>query len=116
MIKKSDFKIVDQLGQTPYKISIMSLLLSSEAHCTTLLKVLNTANLMQHITVDQFDDVVANITSIRYLRFNEAKLPPEGNGHNKEFHISVMCVDTLLSRVLVDTDSLLNVMSKATLS
>ena len=32
IIKKSDYKIVDQLNQTPSKISILSLLLCSEAH------------------------------------------------------------------------------------
>lgn len=116
MIKKRDFKIVDQLGQTPSNISIFSLLLSSEAHQKALLKVLNTAHVMQDITVDQFDDVVANIIASRYLGFNEVELPPEANGHNKALHISVMCVDTLLSRVLVDIDSSLNVMPKGTLS
>lgn len=64
-IKKSDFKIVDQLGQTPSKISILSLLLSSEAHSKALLKILNIAPMIQDITVDQFDDVVANITASR---------------------------------------------------
>lgn len=92
MIKKSDFKIVDQLGKTPSKISILSLLLSFEAHCTTLLNILNTAHVMQDITVDQFDDVVVNITTIKYFGFNEAELPLEGNGHNKALHIWVMCV------------------------
>lgn len=32
LIKKSDFEIVDQLGQTPSKISIMSMMLSYEDH------------------------------------------------------------------------------------
>lgn len=32
VIKISDFKIIDQMGQTPSKISILSLLLTSEAH------------------------------------------------------------------------------------
>ena len=32
IIRKSDYKIVEQLGQTPSKISMMSLLLYSEAH------------------------------------------------------------------------------------
>lgn len=72
LIKKSDFKIVDQLGQTPSNISILSLLLTLEAHRKALLKVLNTAHVMQDIIVDQFDDVVANITASRYLGFNEA--------------------------------------------
>lgn len=69
---------------------------------------------MQNITVDQFGDVVANIIANRYLGFNEAELPHEVNGHNKALHISVMYVDTLLSRVLVDTGSSLNMMLKAT--
>ncbi|XP_050909780.1 uncharacterized protein LOC127123622 [Lathyrus oleraceus] len=116
LIKKSDFKIVDQLNQTPPKISILSLLLSSEAQHKALVKVLNTAHMLQDITVNQFDNVVANITASRYLRFNETKLPPEGNAHNKALHISVMCTNSLLSRVLVDTSSSLNVLPKATLS
>jgi hypothetical protein len=43
IIKKSDYKVVDQLIQTPSKISILSLLLCSEAHREELLKVLNVA-------------------------------------------------------------------------
>ncbi|XP_050919835.1 uncharacterized protein LOC127137414 [Lathyrus oleraceus] len=116
LIKKSDFKIVEQLNQTPSKISILSLLLSSEDHHKALLKVLNTAHVMQDITVDQFDDVVANIAASRYLGFNEAELPPKGKAHNKALHISVTCTDSLLSRVLVDTGSSINVLPKYTLS
>ncbi|XP_050909727.1 uncharacterized protein LOC127123560 [Lathyrus oleraceus] len=116
LFRKSDFKIVEQLNQTPSKISIFSLLLSSEAHRKALLKVLNATHVMQDITVDQFDDVVANITASRYLGFNEAELPPEGKAHNKALHISVTCTDSLLSRVLVDTGSSLNVLPKSTLS
>ncbi|XP_050919706.1 uncharacterized protein LOC127137279 [Lathyrus oleraceus] len=70
----------------------------------------------QDITVDQFDDVVANIITNRYLGFNEAELPPEGNTDNKALHISVMCTNSLLSRVLVDTGSSLNIIPKTTLS
>ncbi|XP_050916633.1 uncharacterized protein LOC127131762 [Lathyrus oleraceus] len=91
-------------------------MLSSEAHRKALLKVLNTAYVMQDITVDQFDDMVANITASRYLGFNKAELPHKGNAHNKALHISVMCTNSLLSRVLVDTGSSLNVLLKATLS
>ncbi|XP_050915167.1 uncharacterized protein LOC127130146 [Lathyrus oleraceus] len=114
LIRKSDFKIVEQLNQTPSKISILSLLLSSEAHRKALLKVLNTAHVMQDITVDQFDDVVANIIANRYLGFNEAELPPEGKARNKALHISVTCTDSLLSRVLIDIGSSLNVLPKST--
>lgn len=115
LIKRSDFMIVDQLGQTPSKISILSLLLSSEAHRKDLLKVLNMARVMQDITVDQFDDVVANIITSTYLGFNEAELTVERHNHNKALHISVTFANTLISRVLVDAGFSLNVLPKSTL-
>lgn len=40
LIKKNEYKIMDQLLQTPSKISILSLLMSSEAHTEALQKVL----------------------------------------------------------------------------
>jgi hypothetical protein len=104
------------LGQTPSKISILSLLLSSKAHREALLKILNDAYVTKDITVEQFDGVVANITTSRYLGFNESELPSEGQDHNKALHISVKCADNILSKVLVDTGSSLNVMPKETLA
>lgn len=63
IIKKSDHKVVDQLNHTPSKISMLSLLLSSEAHMDLLMKVLSASHITKDITVDQFDDVVVNITT-----------------------------------------------------
>lgn len=40
LIKRSDYKVVDKLHQPPSKISILSLLLNSEAHKRALLIVL----------------------------------------------------------------------------
>ncbi|GAU10494.1 hypothetical protein TSUD_421910 [Trifolium subterraneum] len=41
MIKRSEYKIVDQLLQTPSKISILSFLMNSDAHRDALMKVLD---------------------------------------------------------------------------
>ena len=60
--------------------------------------------------------MVANISASRYLGFNKAELTAEGHNHNNALHISVTCADTLISRVLVDTGSSLNVSPKSTLS
>lgn len=61
------------------------------SHRKALLKFLNAAHVMQYITVDQFDDVVANITESRYLGFNKAKLIVEG--HNQSFtHLCCLCI------------------------
>ncbi|XP_050890842.1 uncharacterized protein LOC127096299 [Lathyrus oleraceus] len=116
LIKRSDYKVVDQLHQTPYKISIFSLLLNSQAHREALLKVLAQAHVTQSITVDQFDGVVANITACNALSFNGEELLEDGQNYNRALHISVKCKDDALARVLVDTRSSLNVMPKRTLA
>ena len=43
IIKMSDYKIVDQLLQTPSKISILALLMNSPAHRESLMRVLDHA-------------------------------------------------------------------------
>ncbi|XP_050896739.1 uncharacterized protein LOC127103531 [Lathyrus oleraceus] len=116
LIKRSDYKVVDQLHQTPSKISILSLLLNSQAHREALLKVLAQAHVTQSITVDQFDGVVANIIACNTLSFSGEELPEDGQNHNRALHISVKCKDDPLARVLVDTGSSLNVMPKRTLA
>ena len=64
IIKKSDYNVVEQLGQTPSKISMLALLLCSEAHAKALVKFLKMAHVPQDTSVDQFEDCVASLTEI----------------------------------------------------
>jgi len=114
LIKKSEYKVVDQLMQTPSKISILSLLLNSEAHRDALMKILGQDFVNHDVTIGQFDGIVGNITACNNLSFSDEKLPEEGNNHNWALHISVNCKTDALSNVLVDTGSSLNVMAKTT--
>ncbi|XP_050875855.1 uncharacterized protein LOC127079511 [Lathyrus oleraceus] len=116
MIKKSDYKIVDQLHQTPSKIFIISLLLNSQAHREALLKVLSQDHATQDITVGQFDRVVTNITACNTLGFTNEELPKEGQNHNRALHVSIKCQEDALARVLVDTGSSLDVLPKRALA
>lgn len=84
---------------------MLSLLLSSEAHKDSLMKVLSVAHITKDITVEQFDDVITCVTTGNFLGFNDDEMHAEGKNHNKALHISLRCIDTLLSRVLVDTGS-----------
>ena len=61
--------MVKQLGQTPYKISMLALLLCSEAHAKALVKFLKTAHVPQETSTDQFEDCVANLTADNGLGF-----------------------------------------------
>lgn len=116
IIKKRDYMVVDQLNQTPSKISILSLLTCSKEHRDALVKFLKVAHVPQEIFVCQFEGVVNNIAASTNLGFNNEELPYEGRNHNKDLHISIKFVDTILSRVLVDTDSSLNILPKSSLS
>jgi hypothetical protein len=115
LIKKSDYEVVDQLMQTPSNISMMSLLLNSEAHRGALMKVLEQAYVDRDVTVGQFDEIVGNITACNNLSFSDEELPERGTNHNLALHISVNCKSDTLSNVLVDTGSSLNVMAKSNL-
>jgi hypothetical protein len=116
LIKKSEYNVVDQLLQTPSKISVLSLLLNSEPHREALQKVLDVAYVDHDVTLEQFDSIVANITACNNLSFCDSDLPEEGRDHNLALHISMGCRDDAMSNVLVDTGSSLNVLPKSTLS
>ncbi|GAU51925.1 hypothetical protein TSUD_417080, partial [Trifolium subterraneum] len=80
MIKRSEYKIVDQLLQTPSKISILSLLLNSDAHREALMKVLDQAYVDHDITLGQFDTGsslnVMSKTTLDKLAYRGALLRP----------------------------------------
>jgi hypothetical protein len=115
LIKRSEYKVVDQLLQTPAKISIMSLLTSSDAHRETLMKILDQAYVDFDVTLSQFGSIVGNVTACNNLSFSDEDLPAEGKNHNLALLISVLCKSDSLSNVLIDTGSALNVMPKSTL-
>jgi len=51
-----------------------------------------------------------------YLTFTDEEIPMEGRGHNKALHISVTCMDYVITHLLINNGSSLNMMSKATLN
>ncbi|XP_050919820.1 uncharacterized protein LOC127137396 [Lathyrus oleraceus] len=83
IIKKSEYKLVDHLQQTPSKISILSLLLSSEGHRDALLKILKKAYVPQEITVNQLETVVSSVNASHGLGFTNLDLTIDGRNHNK---------------------------------
>lgn len=116
LIKKSEFNIVEQLLQTPSKISVLSLLMNSEAHREALQNILEQAYIEHDVTVDQFDHIIANITTCNNLSFYDEEPPDEGRNHNLDLHLSINCKEDALSNVLVDTGSSLNVLPKSNLA
>ena len=69
LIKKSEYKVVDQLMQTTSKISILSLLINSDTHKEALMKVLEQALVDHDVTIGQFEGIVGNITCLQQFEF-----------------------------------------------
>ena len=115
IIKKSVYNMVKQLGKTPSKISMLSLLLCSKAHVKALITFLKIVHVPQEASTDQFKDSVASLTADNGLGFSDADLTPKGRKHNEALHVSVECRGTTLAHVLVDTSSSLNVLPKKAL-
>ncbi|XP_050918683.1 uncharacterized protein LOC127136129 [Lathyrus oleraceus] len=83
IIKKTEYKLVDHLQQTPSKILILSLLLSSEGHKDAFLKILKRAYVPQEITVNQLETVVSSVNASHGLGFTDLDLTMDGRNHNK---------------------------------
>ncbi|XP_019416491.1 PREDICTED: uncharacterized protein LOC109327789 [Lupinus angustifolius] len=115
-IKQSEYRVVDQLNKIPARISLLSLLMSSEAHRNVLLKVLNEAHVSHDITTDKLGGIVNKIVAYNYISFRDEEIPIEGLGHVRPLHISVMCNDCVIGKGLLDNGSSLNVMTKRTFS
>ncbi|RDY01267.1 hypothetical protein CR513_15419, partial [Mucuna pruriens] len=110
MICHSEYEMLDQLHKTPARISLLSLLFNSESHRELLLKVLN-----PDITLEKFGGIINNIIASRHLWFLEEEVSTEGRTHNQHLNIMVKYRGYMIAKVLIDNESLLNVMSKATL-
>ncbi|XP_073260913.1 uncharacterized protein [Populus alba] len=83
LIKHSEYCIVDQLKKTPARISLMSLILSSEPHRNALQKVLNEAYVPQDIEQKTMEHLVGRIHASNYLYFTADELSAEGTGHKQ---------------------------------
>jgi len=107
--------VIEELNKTPARISLLGLLMNSEPHRALLVKILNEAYVAQDILVEGFGGIVNNITANNYLTFFDEEITVKGRGHNKALHESVKCMDHIVTKVLIDNDSSLNVMPKTTL-
>ncbi|KAI5390034.1 hypothetical protein KIW84_075384 [Lathyrus oleraceus] len=77
--------------------------------------MLNLAYVPQEISVNQLEGVIANVSTRHGLGFTDLDLTPEGRNHNRALHITMECKGAVLSHVLVDTGSSLNVLPKKVL-
>ncbi|XP_038687516.1 uncharacterized protein LOC119986896 [Tripterygium wilfordii] len=110
IVRQSEYMIVDQLKETPAKISILELIMSSEPPRKVLLRMLNQA----YVSTESFDGIVRNEVAAHLLSFTEEEIPDAGMGHDKALHIYAMCRGFEVASVLIDNGSSLNILHKET--
>ncbi|XP_016676242.1 uncharacterized protein [Gossypium hirsutum] len=115
-LKHSEYSVVEQLRKQPARISVLALLLCSEAHQKALMKVLNETYVTNNISVNKLDRFVSNISADNFIYFNDDEIPPGGMGLAKALHITTRCKGYTVPSVLIDNGSALNVMSLSTLN
>ena len=62
-----------------------------------------------------FEGMVSLVLATNQVSFSDDELPPEGRDHTLLMHIVVKCEDMIVTRVLIDNGSTLNVCLMATL-
>ncbi|KAK8559962.1 hypothetical protein V6N12_012773 [Hibiscus sabdariffa] len=94
---------------------MLSLLLSSEPHRNTLLKLLNQTFVPKEISIDMVDRLVGNIAMDNFISFSDEEIPKGARGSYKALHITTRCKGYTLPGVLIDNGSALNVLPMTTL-
>ncbi|KAK5834914.1 hypothetical protein PVK06_010594 [Gossypium arboreum] len=115
-IKHSEYNMVEQLSKQPARISVLSLLLNSELHRNTLLKVLNQAYVANNVSVEKLARWMNNLNADNFISFSDDEISPNGRGSVKALHITTRCKGYIIPNVLIDNGSALNIMPLATLS
>ncbi|XP_017985256.1 PREDICTED: uncharacterized protein LOC108663879 [Theobroma cacao] len=109
-IKHIEYNVIEQLNRLPTRISLLSLLLSSEPHRNSLMRILNQAYVDHDISVENLDYIIENISVGNIISFSDEEIPSGGRGNYKALHITTKCKGYTIAKVLLDNRSSLNVM------
>ncbi|XP_052485191.1 uncharacterized protein LOC105778992 [Gossypium raimondii] len=101
-IKYSEYNVVEQLHKQSARISVLSLLLNSEPHRNTLLKVLNQAYVANNVSVEKIDWWMNNLNADNFISFSDDEIPSNGRGFVKALHITTSCKGYIVPNVLID--------------
>ena len=115
LMKASEYKVIEQMAKIPAQISLMSLLLTSDHHREMLFKILKEVKVPEGISTDKLGHMVNFVFALDQISFSPEELGEEGTQHTKPLFIVVKCHDKIISRVLIDNGSSLNVCPLATL-
>jgi len=115
-MKVQDYSIVEQLRKTPAQISLLSLLIYSDEHRQSLMKILNEAHVPDKISVNHLEKIANKIFEVNRVTFSDDELPVKGTEHNRALYLTVKCEDSMVARSLIDNGSSANICPLFTLN
>ncbi|KAK4708751.1 hypothetical protein R3W88_029676 [Solanum pinnatisectum] len=114
-MQSKDYSIVKHIEKTPAQISVWALLMSSQMHRQALMKALDDTYIPVGTNSDNLAAMINQVVRGHQISFCDEELPFEGRMHNKALHVTVMCRDKIINRVLIDDGSGLNICPLSTL-
>ncbi|PKI72161.1 hypothetical protein CRG98_007430 [Punica granatum] len=109
-----EYKVVEQIAKSPAHISLLALLLNSEAHREALLRVLIAAQIPKETAPERIEETIGSIFS-NNISFSDDELPSEGWAYSRALHIVCKCNNFIIGRVMIENGSALNVCPVSTL-
>lgn len=107
--------MIEQLKKTPARISLLSLILSSEPHRRAIQNVLNEAYVKPDVTPEGVVNMVDPIRRVNAISFSEEEILPCTRKGPKALYITLKCRGYVVAGVLIDGGSTLNVVPFALL-
>ena len=89
--------------------------MSSQSHRQALIKALDDTHVPAVTSSDNMAAMIHQVIRGHRINFCDDELPFEGKSHNKELHITVICREKVINRILVDDGSGLNICPLSTL-
>ena len=108
-MKQSEYDVVEQLKRTSVRISLVSLILSSEPHRKALQKVLNEAYVKPNVTLENLVSMVDPVKHVNVTAFSEEEIARSTRDDACALHITLKCKGYVIAKVLIDGGSRLNV-------
>jgi hypothetical protein len=109
VLKKSDYDVVQQLKRTPANIDMFSLLESSAKHHEALMSALREVLVPKDISPVNLQNMIGRVAVTNTIFFTDDEIPDDGANQAKALHIAVKARGMIVSRVLIDNGSALNV-------
>ncbi|KAK4731556.1 hypothetical protein R3W88_024544 [Solanum pinnatisectum] len=114
-MQPKDYSIVKHLEKTPTQIFVWALLMSLQLHRQALIKALDDTYVPVGTNSDNLAAMINQVIRGHRISFCDEELPFEGKMHNKALHVTYMCRDKIINRILVDDGSVLNICPLLTL-